>query len=62
MKKTLFEAFEEDVKGIEETLSDGSKVYNLEIGQHEFPCDNLKDLEERYSMVVNAALPTKERT
>lgn len=50
-----------EIRGIEETLSDGSMAYNLEIGLYEVPCDDLKDLEQRYSAIVNATLPTNER-
>lgn len=27
-----------DIRVLEETLTDGSKVYNLHIGEREFPC------------------------
>ena len=68
-KKILFEAcfpmeklgqkrFDEvrgEVRGVEQTMSDGSKVYNLEIGEYELPCRDLKDLELRYNNIVGNA-------
>lgn len=54
MKKILANGLNGNLRIIEETLTDDSKVYNLEIGSFEYPCSDLKDAERRYSQVINA--------
>jgi len=43
-----------NIKVVEETLSDGSKVYNLWIGSFEYPCEDYKDAERRYGMALRS--------
>ena len=41
---------------IKETLSDGSDVYNLMIGDYECPCNDLTDAEKRYGIILTTII------
>jgi hypothetical protein len=50
--KTLDEVLE--VALIEETLSDGSKVYNITLGANEVPCKSYQTAVEAFTNIVYA--------
>ena len=52
------------IRLIEETLTDGSKVFNIEIGEHnnyhEVICDSREDMELRYALLLRCVSPKNE--
>lgn len=52
------------IRLIEETLTDGSLVYNIEIGGRkdycEVPCDSEADMKLRYSMLLRCISPSSD--
>ncbi len=57
-KKIIFQGAEGRVRGIEETLTDGSKVYNIEIGNEnnffEYACITYNDCVNRYGQIIRS--------
>lgn len=52
MKKVIDTAFDRNLQLIEETLTDGSKVYNVIIGYYELPCRTLRIANELFDNIL----------
>lgn len=59
MQKTIYQAFDGQVKVIEENLSDGSKVFNLWIGSHEIPAVDETAATDAYVKILDAERTAK---
>lgn len=60
MKNTLESALDANLRLEEETLSDGSKVFNVIIGRdtaaaYEIPCNDYQEALERFTGIMRAA-------
>lgn len=53
-KETLLRAFNGHLRVIKEELSDGSYVFNIEIGEYEIPCVNELAALEAFRKMLKA--------